>query len=63
MVESSSMHRMSAKNKGSMIWSRNRKWYRIDKERQRFVLTDEAPQEARDSFEQYKKINNLKWDD
>ena len=63
MAGGSSIHKMSVRNKGCMIWSRNRKWYRIDKERQRFVLTEDAPQEARESFEQYKKINNLKWDD
>ena len=59
----SQLSKMSAKNRNSMIWSRNRDWYYIDEERERFVLTPQAPQEARDSFEQYKRINNLKWDD
>ena len=54
---------MSAKNKGCMKWIRNKEWYRIDEQRDRFVLTSKAPQEARESFEQYQKINHLKWDD
>lgn len=54
---------MSVKHMGCMKWMRNKEWYYIDEKRDRFVLTPKAPKEARESFEQYKKINNLKWDD
>ena len=54
---------MSAKNKDMMIWSRNREWYYIDEERDRFVLTDKAPEVARISFEKYKRVNKLDWKD
>lgn len=50
---------MSAKNKDAMIWMRNRSWYRINEEFDRFELTDEATEEARRSFEKYKTINHL----
>ena len=54
---------MSAKNKGCTNWMKNKEWYRFDPKRNRCVLTHKAPREARESFEQYKRINNLKWDD
>ena len=54
---------MSAKNRGCTIWMRNKEWYRFDSQKNKYTLTDRAPKEARDSFEQYKRINNLKWDD
>lgn len=54
---------MSTKDKDSMIWFRNKNWYYIDEERDRFVLTSEAPEEARISFEKYKRINKLEWKD
>lgn len=52
---------MSIRNKDCMIWSRNKKWFYIDEALDRFVLTPEAPEEARDSFEKYKKLNHLNW--
>ena len=42
-----------------MYWMTNKKWYTLDKENDRFVLTEEATEEAKESFELYKKINNL----
>lgn len=55
---------MSIKNKDMVYWMSNKSWYYIDKEHDRFVLTDEAPEEARRSFEKWKRINNhLDWDD
>ena len=48
---------MSSRHKNCMIWSRNEEWYTIDKEKQRFILTDKAPEEARRSFEEYKLMN------
>ena len=54
---------MSSRNKDCMIWSRDRDWYYIDEERDRFVLTEKAPAEARRSFEKYKRINKLDWND
>ena len=54
---------ISAQNMDAMLWMTNDEWYVIDHERQRFVLTDKAPAEARRSFEKYKMINDLPWDD
>ena len=54
---------MSVRNKNSMRWMDNDEWYYIDDERDRFVLTDKAPEEARKSFEEFKRINNVGWDD
>lgn len=42
-----------------MDWMDNDDWYVIDEERKRFILTDKAPEHARESFELYKKVNNL----
>ena len=54
---------MSIRDKDCMDWTNNRDWYYIDDERDRFVLTDKAPEEARRSFEKWKRLNKLDWDD
>ena len=54
---------MSIRNKNSMRWMDNNEWYYVDDERDRFVLTDKAPEDARASFEEFKRINNVEWDD
>ena len=54
-------HRMSIRNKDAMIWCEKDEWFQIDEKNNRFVLTPNAPQIARDSFEKYKRINNLNW--
>ena len=46
-------------NSEPMYWHKNKEWYYIDREKDCFVLTDAAPERARQSFELYKKINNL----
>ena len=52
------------KNRNMVDWKKDKTWYYIDEERDRYVLTDEAPEEARRSFEKWKRINNhLDWDD
>ena len=55
--------KMSRQNKGCTDWMDNEEWYYIDEERDRYVLTDKAPEEARRSFEMWKKMNNLDWDE
>ena len=57
------LNAMSARNKDSMLWKKNRNWYAVDRKNQRFVLTEKAPEEARRSFEKYKRINKLDWND
>lgn len=57
------MFKMSRQYKGCTDWMSNKEWYYIDEERDRYVLTNKAPEEARRSFELWKKINNLVWDD
>ena len=42
-----------------MYWMENPAWYRVNKDLDRFELTEAAPEEARSSFEVYKKINGL----
>ena len=44
-----------------MYWHTNPAWYRVNKELDRFELTEAAPEKARRSFEVYKKVNNLKY--
>ena len=45
-------------NREPMFWRSNKEWYRINKEKDRFELTDRAPERARKSFEMYNKIQN-----
>ena len=54
---------MSMRDRDCVDWMNDRDWYSIDKERDRFVLTEKAPEEARRSFEKYKRINKLDWND
>ena len=44
-------------------WLRNEEWYYIDYEHDRYVLTDKAPKEAQQSFEKWKKLNGVKWEE
>lgn len=46
-----------------MDWMNNKDWYYIDEEYDRYVLTDKAPEKARQSFNLWKKINGLEWDE
>ncbi|WP_302222197.1 hypothetical protein [uncultured Acidaminococcus sp.] len=46
-----------------MDWMDDDNWYVIDKKHDRFILTDKAPEHARESFELYKKINDFDWND
>ncbi len=43
-------------NKESLYWRTNKEWYRINKEKDCFELTDKAPERARKSFEMYKEM-------
>lgn len=54
---------MSIKHMGITDWMKNKSWYYVDYERNRYVLTDKAPDEAKNSFERWKKINRVEWDD
>ena len=48
---------VSIRYKGCMDWMDNEEWYSFDEEKQRFFLTETAPEEARRSFELYMKAN------
>lgn len=48
------------KAKESMYWTKNEKWYRVNKEKGCIELTAEAPERARKSFEMYRKRNSKK---
>ena len=39
------------KNTESIFWLTNKNWYKIDKEKDCFVILDSAPSEAKLSFE------------
>ena len=54
---------MSIKYKAYLKWREDAEWYYYDEDNEKFVLTDKAPEEARISFEKWKKINNLDWKD
>jgi hypothetical protein len=45
-------------NKESLYWKTNKEWYRINREKDCFELTEKAPQRAIESFELY--INGKK---
>lgn len=47
---------MMTANKESMYWRTNKEWYRINKEKDCFELTDKAPKRAKESFEMYKEM-------
>lgn len=50
------MAEMSRRIISCMDWLDNEQWYFYDEDTGRYVLTDEAPPEARQSFERWKKI-------
>lgn len=41
-------------NKEPMYWMSNPEWYRVDEEKDEFVLTDKAPERAQKSFDMWK---------
>ena len=47
---------MSIKYKAYLKWREDAEWYYYDEDNEKFVLTDKAPEEARISFEKWKKI-------
>ena len=57
------LHSMSARDRDCMFWAKDDSWSYVDEERDRLVLTEKAPEEARRSFEKWKRINNLDWND
>ena len=59
----SDKRQMSIKDSDCMDWMDDKSWYYIDDARNRFVLTDKASEEARRSFEKWKRINNVDWND
>lgn len=51
---------MMSGNREILYWRKNKSWYRYDKEKRMYELTDEATERAKESFELWKKFNNLK---
>ena len=45
-------------NKESLFWKTNKEWYRINREKDCYELTEKAPKRARESFELYKSKNH-----
>ena len=48
-------------NKETLIWRMNKDWYYINEELDRFEIKEDAPEEAKQSFEKWKKINGLEY--
>jgi hypothetical protein len=48
-------------NKEIEFWMTNRKWYKINKELDRFEINEDAPEQAKQSFEKWKKFNGLEY--
>ena len=46
-------------NKEILFWQTNKEWYHINKELDRFEINEDAPEEAKISFEKWKKENKL----
>lgn len=51
---------MMSANKEILYWKQNKDWYRINKEKDEFELTDKAPERARKSFEMWNKADRKK---
>ena len=51
---------MMSGNRELLYWRKDKSWYKYNQEIRMYALTDEAPQRAIDSFEMWKKFNNLK---
>ena len=47
---------MMSANQEPMFWRSNKEWYRINKEKDCFELTDKATERAKKSFELYKEM-------
>ncbi len=47
---------MMTANMEFMYWRTNKEWYTINREKDCFELTEQAPERARKSFELYKEI-------
>ena len=45
-------------NKESLFWKTNKEWYRINREKDCYELTEKAPKRARESFALYKSKNH-----
>lgn len=52
------MRAPTVEEKESMYWWSNEAWYRINKEKDCFELTDEAPERAVKSFKLYCERNH-----
>ncbi len=44
-----------------LYWRTNKNWFTINCELDRYELTDAAPERAKKSFEEWKKLNNLNY--
>lgn len=55
------MEQMAHGHTFGTYWMQNKEWYTINKELDRFELTEKATDKARRSFEVYKKDNNLNY--
>lgn len=51
----------SAKHYGSTKWMANTDWFDYDEETHIVTMHDDAPEEAKKSFELWKKIHNVKY--
>ena len=51
---------MLSGNREILYWRKDESWYKYDKSRKMYELTDKAPQRAKESFELWKEFNNLK---
>lgn len=51
------MRAPAAEERESLYWRKNKDWYRINKEKDCFELTDEAPERAVKSFKLYCESN------
>ena len=52
----------SSKYTDCLYWRANADWYFYDEDRRRFVLTDNAPPEARQSFARWQKLIDAQQD-
>lgn len=51
---------MMSANRELLYWQSNKEWYKVNREKDCFELTDKATERARRSFEMFLSVNGIK---
>ena len=50
---------MMSANTELLYWRKDKSWYKYDEVTDTYTMVNEAPQRAKESFELWKKFNNI----